>query len=923
MTASLILESLAEEFSVQPSAIQAAFEMIDAGLSAPFVGRFRRALTGGLSENQIRRLVHRREALNELDRRRGTILRALEKADGLTEEALEAIRTCTDRFELEDLFVPHRRPEPEVQLALDRGLGALADAIVKPVPRADRHGEEPREEGADEEHGEPGEHEREPEPELATAHGPRAELEPGHEDHVVAHDAAFEELAVAEAEAADVGGSAPPHGEPSSPAPEEEPAEDLTPSPVQLPTANLAGLPTRIAITPELARLCAPFVDPDRGIHTESEALAGAVRILSDRLGRNAHLRTVLRRMMRKRGVLTVRPLVDESKAGRHKPLLRLNQPLRQIQGHRLLAIRQAQKDRVLNTVVHLDPQIALPKVRAALGTHTLPAFEELLTEVARQALEVRLLPVIEADVRLELKERGDLEALRFLSQHLRQILLTPPLGRRPVAGVDVNAKGDWTLAFLDEDGGVRAAVRVETGEKDAATLGAELVPLLDEHRPWLLGVGHGKGARAGGAKLREALRAAGRTEAVTVVNEAGVSSYANSELARRELPEATVPQRMAISLGRRMQDPLAEILKVDPRHLSLGAEQALVSKANARRIYEETVESSVAYAGCDVNRAPKSVLERVPGLDAASTARLVEARERRPIASREELRAEGLLSEAQWTSAVAFLRIPGAEEYLDRTSLHPEQYPLARRIFEDSGTTIEESLGRPGATRGLRRASFDLDESTWRDLMREFTFPGRDPRPRLFIPELVAPDTDPVRLTSDRVLSGIVTNVASFGAFIDVGLRQDAMLHISEIATRYVRDARELLSVGQTVRARIKEAGGQRLTLSLKDVPPPERRGSAPERGAARGAGRPRRGGGGRGRRGEPVAIGRGAPIGSGGRRRGGGSREGGRGEAERLTRDDRIELERINQSATKDASYNPFAKFFQKQKGPEEQSG
>ena len=943
MTATLILESLAKEFSVEPQAILAVFEMVDAGLSSPFVGRFRRSVTGGLSESQIRRLTHRRKELEDLDRRRGTVLRTLERVEGIDEAALEPIRRCTDRFELEDLFVPHRRPEPEVQLALDRGLGALADLLVAPRPRSKPPGSDgdgpPPEEVAEE-----GSAPTAPTGEEATVEGATAdEATP---DESTPDESTPDESTPDESTPEGAPSDEPP-AEPSGPTPEAtadalpesaEPPEPAAAGPAeprdQIPGGEahaVSGLPSRIAVSPELARLCEPFVDPDRGIHTDTDALAGAVRILSDRLGRNSHLRTLVRRMLRKRGVLAVRPLVEPGRAGRHKPLLRLEQPLRQVQGHRLLAIRQAQKERVLNTVIRLSPEVVLPKVRAVFGSNTDPAFDSLLDEVARQALEQRLLPVVEADVRLELKERGDQEALRFLSQHLRQVLFTPPFGRHPVCGVDVNARGDWTLAFLDENGDVAALQRVEVGDKDPASLAAELTPLLEEHPAQVMGVGHGKGPRAGGARLRAAIRAARKEVVVTIVNENGVSSYANSELARKELPGSGVPQRLAISLGRRIQDPMAEILKVDPRHLGLGAEQGLVSKANARRVFIETIESCVAHVGCDLNCVPLSVLVHVPGLDAETAKRLIAARDEKPFESREQLRTDGLLTEAQWTSAVAFLRIPGSSNPLDATSLHPELYPLATQLLESAGGSVEESLGHPGVTRGLRRTNFDVDEATWRDLMRELSHAGRDPRFRLLRPELLHPDTDAVRLTSGRVVDGIVTNVASFGAFVDVGTNHDAMVHISEVSSRYVRDARELLSVGQVVRARIVDCGGHRLSLSLKNVPPRERRREGEGRGTAPGQreGRGGRDGGRGGDRGtqegrgggrdSTQGRGRGGPRRDGprggpgrGPGRAGGYRGGRHGDRDRMTREEREDLERLNASASEGVTYNPFASFF-----------
>jgi uncharacterized protein len=591
---------------------------------------------------------------------------------------------------------------------------------------------------------------------------------------------------------------------------------------------------------------------------------------------------------------------------------LRLKAPLRQLQGHRLLAIRQAQKERMLHTVITLDPAVALPKVRAALGRHTHPAHEELLHEIALQALNQRLVPMVEPDVRLELKERADQEALRFLSQHLRQILYASPLGPFPVGGVDVNAKGDWTIAVVGGDGEpIPGDVRIETRDKDAAVLGIELRAALEPHGLRALALGHGKGPRAALPRLRAALQAArtapppspvpaaqptpapaaapetptSATETSTepeaagapapvtapsvpvappvavaspstpanvrpwaepfvfLVNEAGLSSYANSELARGEFPDRSISARMAISLARRLQDPMAEILKVDPRHLGLGLEQGLVSKANARRVFVETIESATAHVGCDANRAPASFLEHVPGLSRAVANAIVQRRKERPFQNREELRAEGLLTEAQWIGSAAFLRVAGSAEPLDATGLHPEQYPLVGRLLDSAGTSVDQALGRYGSTRGLQRGDFEVDDGTWRDLMREISWPGRDPRMRLNVPTLLEPETDPIRLVKDRVVEGVVSNVASFGVFVDVGLSADAMVHISEISDRYVRDARELLSVGEVVRARILEAGGQRLTLSFKHVPSREResRGGGQRGPRGRGPGGPR----------------------------------------------------------------------------------
>ena len=439
MTAQPILDTLSSEFSVPVSAIQAVCEMLDAGLSPVFIGRFRRAQSGTMSEQHVRRLVQRRAELEELDRRRGTILRSLERQEGVEASALEAIQKCMDRFELEDLFVPHRRPEPEVQLALDRGLGGLADALVKPVPKEERAAPE-KAASAQPDAADAGAPEAtdattaattaatidgaadpaaaasydaaEGEPDAAPVEAPAADEGAQTASADLSPEPAAEESPAAEAPlteaapAASADGAAPAEAAEAASTAEGDaqaaPAEAAAKNPSSEPqapesleaaaAAGRVSVEEQLAACPELMQLCAQYVNPDRGVHTEAEALSGAVRILSDRLGRSAHLRGVVRRTLRKRGTLTTRQLVEGKKAGRHKPLMKLRAPLRQLQGHKLIALRQAQKERVLSTVIELDPSTILPKVRAALGKHTQPAFRAPLAR-HRAAVPARPAP--------------------------------------------------------------------------------------------------------------------------------------------------------------------------------------------------------------------------------------------------------------------------------------------------------------------------------------------------------------------------------------------------------------------------------------------------------------------------------------------------------------------------------------------------
>jgi uncharacterized protein len=900
-----IVETLAKEFSAEVGHAQRLFDLLAAGYQAPFLARFRRAEIGPFQEGAIRRFARRMKQLEELDRRRGTLLRTLDERKpgegaAATERLRRSVETCMDRFELEDLFLPLRRPEPEVQLALDRGLGDLADVLCAPAPGGKRATDESVEDGGAE----------------SEPHSPdaspvfEAEAHPSAEDlAVAAEDAApaIEEVAIAtEAE------------------PEPEPEPEPTPAPPPEPSGSPVHAP-RIEFSPELARACAPFVNPDRGVHSEAQALEGAMRILSDRLGRSPALRGALRRMLRKNGRLSVRPLTDEKRLGAFRSLLKLQANLRQIQGHRLVALRQAQAARLVAPMITLDESLALPRVRSALCKHPRPEFESVLRVVAEQALRQRLLPMIEDDVRNELRERAEEEAARFLSQHLRQILLAPPAGARPVAGIHVDARGNLQIVVVDRAGTpLEPALEIEVGAKGPAELGAELAPLLASGVRDLV-VGHGKGAREAVHKLRAALQATGSEACVFVAHEGGLTTYANSEGARAELPQWSAPAREAISLARRHQDPLFELLKADARYLGLGRELSLLSKANLRKVLHDTVESCVAHVGCDVGTAPLGVLRHVPGLSFDLAKKIVERRKERPFTSREELRGDGLLDDLSWTNAVGFLFVRESRELLDRTALHPEQYDLVRRVILEGGLSIEEALGARDATRGLRQPESGVDDLVWREMLREISHPGRDPRPRVFLPRLLPPDLDPKTLAKDQVVEGIVWNVTSFGAFVDLGIARDGMVHISEISDHYVRDARALLSVGQILRARVIDAQGQRVELSLKNVPewrrtPPPATSERPHR-RRREESEGREDRGRRGERAEPQQLMRaarsrrdGLVTGKGERKRGPGGGGRGRGDGRRGDRreDEGYDAEAVREATRSAGTYNPFATFF-----------
>ena len=969
-----IVKALSKEHSLKPEAVEAVLGHLDRGLCAPVVGRVHRASTGAVHEAVVRKLAQRRAELEELDRRRAKIVDAIRAAGPEHAGLLSVATTRTDRAELEDLLLPLRNPEPEVQLALDRGLGELAARLVARVDRpadAPKVGEglgretpaaeamqtatrtetsptteSPASAGAETASATAEQAASDaPSPESSTSEAPAPEPAPESSATVEAAQVEPTPTESAAAETTDAptpAATAPPVDAPTAPAPVEAAAaapsapspSPASPAPSPAPAPQVERV---VALNQELSRVCSEFVRPDRDVHTEMQALEGAMRILSDRLGRSPKVRRTVRDVLRKQGLVHVYPGTNEGRSGRYKALFSKPHPVRNLQGQKLISLRQGLKERALSVVVRVDPGKILPRVRRELASTNAPEFDGVLDEIARRALERRLLPMIEEDVRLEVKEHAEEEAKRNLTAQLRHTLLAPMLGPRTAAGIEVDAKGDWTIAIVDESGGViEPDKKVETGDKDLHDVASALADVMRPSNARWIAMSPAKSARPALLKVREAVRLLGIDATVTIVGDGGLSAYANGEPGRQELPELSVQARTAVSLARRLQDPMAEILKLDSRHFGLGFEQSLLTKAALRRLIEDTIESCVTAVGVTFPDATVEQLARIPGIDAELAAKLVAARDQGAIESRAQLAHIGLLDEVQYANAVAFLRFPGSPEPLDRSALHPDQYELARSVLAATGRPAGDVYGRAGAGKGLDRSAFGVDEFTWRDLLRELSFPGRDLRPRLHPLQLLPADTDPASIDRDTVLEGIVTGVTNFGAFVDIGLEREASLHVSAISDRFLRDAREHLSVGQMVRVKLAEAKGPRLAVTMRAVPARER-----HRGPRGEGGRGPRRGGGRGQQRESgwtkpqknarVASHRrdGVPGLEGGGRRGGpgggfpskrggpgGGRRGGRGR-------DREDVGHgpVPKSGVPSSGYNnPLKDFFKKRDGDDE---
>jgi protein Tex len=572
----------------------------------------------------------------------------------------------------------------------------------------------------------------------------------------------------------------------------------------------------------------APFVDAERDVPDAAAALAGARDICAERVAESAQLRGLARRLAAREGQL--RSDVVPAKRGertRFEDHYGRQESLATAPSHRVLAAMRGEAEGVLRVrLVFPDEQITEALVRNVVRR---PAalFAAELEAAVRDGWERLLAPSLESELRAELKERADQAAIEVFGQNLRHLLLASPAGSRRVVALDPGLRTGIKLAALDGTGRVLETTTLysERGEGERRRAAAALLGLVARHRPDLVAVGNGTGSREAEAFVRAALAEHGAAVPVVSVSEQGASVYSASDVARDELPDLDVSLRGAVSIGRRLQDPLAELVKIDPRSIGVGQYQHDVDPAALRKKLGEVVDSCVNAVGVDVNTASPQLLEHVSGVGPTLARRIVQHREREgPFGSRSALKRVSGLGARTFEQAAGFLRVRGGEP-LDDSAVHPERYALVGRMARDLGADVAALVGSQalvGRVDWRRYVSDDAGEPTLRDILAELEKPGRDPRGDFSAPAF----RDDLRSLEDvrdgMVLQGVVTNVTAFGAFVDVGVHQDGLVHVSELANRFVRDPAEVVRVGDrlTVRVLAVDLARRRLSLSAKQAP-------------------------------------------------------------------------------------------------------
>ncbi|TIR37108.1 MAG: RNA-binding transcriptional accessory protein [Mesorhizobium sp.] len=708
---------IAAEIAARPEQAAAAIGLLDEGATVPFVARYRKEVTGGLDDTQLRLLAERLAYLRELDARRDTILGSIRDQGKLTEELEAKIAAAATKAELEDIYLPYKpKRRTKAEIARERGLGPLAEAIL-----ADRN-----------------------------------------------------------------------------------------------------AVPAELALA---------YIGEE--VADAKAALEGTRDILSEQFAENADLVGKLRTYMKERAFMRSR-VVDGKQEGGAKFSDYFDHVERwaNVPSHRALAMLRGRNEEVLSLDIEIDADDASPVKPVermiadayAIGRH-LPG-DRWLMEVAGWTWRIKLSLHLTLDLMRDLRERAEEEAIHVFARNLKDLLLAAPAGSRATMGLDPGIRTGVKVAVVDGTGKLLATTTVYPfpPRNDVRGTQAELAKLIRLHKVELISIGNGTGSRETERLVADMLSdmpaESGPKPLKVIVSEAGASVYSASATAAAEFPGLDVSLRGAVSIARRLQDPLAELVKIEPKSIGVGQYQHDVDQYRLGRSLEAVVEDAVNAVGVDLNTASAPLLARVSGLGTSLAAAIIAHRDAAgPFASRRDLLKVARLGPRAFEQCAGFLRIPNGTEPLDASAVHPEAYGVAKKIVAACGRDVRSLMGDSAALKALDPRVF-VDERfglpTVRDILAELEKPGRDPRPG-FKTATFADGVDDIKdLKPGMLLEGTVTNVAAFGAFIDIGVHQDGLVHVSQLADRFVKDAHEVVKAGDVVKVRVVEVDIKRKRIGL-----------------------------------------------------------------------------------------------------------
>ncbi|WP_045596125.1 Tex family protein [Vibrio vulnificus] len=721
-----ICRLIAQELNIRPEQVTAAVALIDDGNTVPFIARYRKEVTGGLDDTQLRNLDSRLSYLRELDDRRQTILKSIQEQGKLTAELESEILTADSKTRLEDLYLPYKpKRRTKGQIAIEAGLEPLADTLW---------------------------------------------------NH--------------------------PQTEPES----------------------------------EAIR----YINADKGVEDGKAALDGARAIIMERIAEDANLLEKIRQYLNRHAEIVSRVVAGKEHEGeKFKDYFEHNEAISKVPSHRALAMLRGRNEGFLSLTLNADPQqeesVRQSYCETLIADHygvtlsSAPA-DNWRKQVISWAWRIKVSMHMETELMAAMKERAEIEAIEVFATNLKDLLMAAPAGPRATLGLDPGLRTGCKVAVVDATGKVLATdtiyPHVPQNQYDRAM--QTVVALIKQHNVDLIAIGNGTASRETDAFAADLIQRGNLKVQKIMVSEAGASVYSASELAAKEFPNMDVSLRGAVSIARRLQDPLAELVKIDPKSIGVGQYQHDVSQSMLAKRLDAVVEDCVNAVGVDVNTASAALLTRVAGLSTTLAQNIVDFRdEHGRFDSRTTLKKVPRLGPKAFEQCAGFLRIMDGKNPLDASSVHPEAYPVVKAIAEKNQKAVKALIGDSSFLKGLRAVDY-TDEHfgvpTVTDIIKELDKPGRDPRPEFKTATFAEGIHNVSDLEVGMILEGVVSNVANFGAFVDIGVHQDGLVHISALTDRFVSDPREVVKAGDIVKVKVMEVDVQRkriaLSMRLNDEP-------------------------------------------------------------------------------------------------------
>ncbi|WP_029788952.1 MULTISPECIES: Tex family protein [Vibrio] len=721
-----ICRMIAQELNVRPEQVNAAVTLIDDGNTVPFIARYRKEVTGGLDDTQLRTLDSRLSYLRELDDRRQTILKSIQEQGKLTPELEQEITQADSKTRLEDLYLPYKpKRRTKGQIAIEAGLEPLADQLW---------------------------------------------------NH--------------------------PQTEPESEA--------------------------------------SKYLDADKGVADTKAALDGARAIIMERIAEDANLLEKIRGHLNRNAEMGARVVEGKEQEGeKFKDYFNHNEPLSKVPSHRALAMLRGRNEGFLTLAMNADPEQEEGSRQSYCETIIADHYGVTLSsapadtwrkQVISWAWRIKVSMHMETELMGAMKERAEIEAIEVFATNLKDLLMAAPAGPRATLGLDPGLRTGSKIAIVDPTGKVLATETIypHPPQKQYDKSAQIVDQLVRKYNVDLIAIGNGTASRETDSFVADVIKRGNLKVQKIIVSEAGASVYSASELAAKEFPNMDVSLRGAVSIARRLQDPLAELVKIDPKSIGVGQYQHDVSQSMLAKRLDAIVEDCVNAVGVDVNTASAALLTRVAGLSSTIAQNIVDFRdENGRFEARTTLKKVPRLGPKAFEQCAGFLRIMDGKNPLDASAVHPEAYPVVKAISEKNNKDIKALIGDSSFLKGLHAVDYTDDNfgvPTITDIIKELDKPGRDPRPEFKTATFAEGVNSVSDLEPGMILEGVVSNVANFGAFVDIGVHQDGLVHISALTDRFVSDPREVVKAGDIVKVKVMEVDVQRkrigLSMRLNDEP-------------------------------------------------------------------------------------------------------